>query len=302
MHRYSAYGLEIESAIPCPELAPGGDGPVDLMIRLGDVPTTLGEAAVRGPKFEAVGDTMLLKTVRIADFLLVAGREMSVMPKPAAVEPHIRAFMLGWAMGAVLQQRGRIGLHGSTVATPTGAQVFCGPSGAGKSTLAHLLAQRGHPIMDDNIAALSHRAGIATVHPGVRSVRLWDDAIAAYPSAWDGRETVPNTDRKFAMTPAAAHFHDAALRLATVHVIERVAADFVMEAVRGAERFALLRQQIFCPHFLPGTGAGRSTAQALVAIADRTPVVRIRVPDDLGAAALADRLALRWSKQSEAVA
>ena len=192
MYRYRAFGLDIASAIECPELAPGTAGPVDLTISVGAVPDALGPAAVHGRKFETVGQTMLLKTLRIADYLLIGGREMRVMPKPAAVPAHVRAFMLGWAMGAVLQQRGRIGLHGSAVATPLGVQVFCGPSGAGKSTLAHLLAARGYPMLDDNIAALSPTARGTQVEPGVRSLRLWDDAITAYPSAWQGRETVPN--------------------------------------------------------------------------------------------------------------
>ena len=302
MYRYRAFGLDIASAIECPELPHGEAGPADLTISVGAVPAGLGPAAVHGHKFEAVGPTMLLKTIRIADFLLSGGREMRVMPKPAAVPAHVRAFMLGWAMGAVLQQRGRVGLHGSAVATPHGAQVFCGPSGAGKSTLAHLLAARGYPILDDNIAALSQATGGARVEPGVRSLRLWDDAIAAYPSAWEGRETVPNTDRKFTMTPPADRFQETALPLATVHVLERGAPRFAVEPVRGAARYALLRQQIFCPHFLPGTGASAAITNALIVLADRTPVVRVRIPDGLGAADLADRLSAAWPTRREAVA
>lgn len=302
MYRYRAFGLDIASAIECPELPDGDAGPADLTISLGEVPAELGPAAVHGHKFEAVGQTMLLKTIRIADFLLTGGREMRVMPKPAAVPAHVRAFMLGWAMGAVLQQRGRVGLHGSAVATPHGAQVFCGPSGTGKSTLAHLFAARGYPILDDNIAALSQAAGRARVEPGVRSLRLWDDAIEAYPSAWEGRESVPNTERKFTMMPPADRIQETALPLATVHVLQRGAPCFAVEPVRGAARYAMLRQQVFCPHFLPGTGASAAITNALIALADRTPVVRVRIPDGLGAADLADRLSAAWPARREAVA
>lgn len=302
MYRYRAFGIEIASAIKCPELAPGTADPVDLTITVGAVPTGLGPDAVHGRKFEAVRQTMLLKTIRIADFLLTGGREIRVMPKPAAVPAHIRAFLLGWAMGAVLQQRGRVGLHGSAVATAVGAQVFCGPSGAGKSTLAHLLAERGYPILDDNIAALSPTASGTQVEPGVRRLRLWDDAITAHPSAWQGRETVPNTDRKFTMAPPVDRMQETALPLATVHVLERGAPRFAMEPVRGAARYALLRQQIFCPHFLPGTGASAAITSALIVLADRTPVVRVSIPDGLGAADLADRLSAAWPTRREAVA
>lgn len=302
MYRYRAFGLEIASAIDCPELPPGGSGPADLTISVGTVPADLGPAALHGRKFEALGKTMLLKTLRIADFLLIGGREMRVMPKPAAVPAHVRAFLLGWAMGAVLQQRGRIGLHGSAVATRHGAQLFCGPSGAGKSTLAHLLSAKGFPMLEDNIAALSPVGGGVQVEPGVRRVRLWDDAIAAYPAAWQGHETVPNTDRKFTMAPPANRFRETALPLATVHVIERGAQSFAVEPVHGVARYALLRQQIFCPHFLAGSGAAGAIAHALIALADRTPVVRVRIPDDIGAADLADRLSAAWTERREAVA
>ena len=116
------------------------------------------------------------------------------------------------------------------------------------------------------------------------------DAITAHPSAWQGRETVPNTDRKFTMAPPVDRMQETALPLATVHVLERGAPRFAMEPVRGAARYALLRQQIFCPHFLPGTGASAAITSALIVLADRTPVVRVSIPDGLGAADLADRL------------
>lgn len=157
-------------------------------------------------------------------------------------------------------------------------------------------------MLDDNIAALSQATGGARVEPGVRSLRLWDDAITAYPSAWQGQETVPNTDRKFTMTPPADRIQEAALPLATVHVLERSATRFAVEPVRGAARYALLRQQIFCPHFLPGTGASAAITKSLIALADRTPVVRVRIPDGLGAADLTDRLCAAWPATGEAVA
>jgi hypothetical protein len=75
--------------------------------------------------------------------------------------------------GVLIQQRGWIALHASSVKAPHGAVLFLGPSGAGKSTLASALHDRGFPLISDEIAAVSQDA-TPRVAPAFPLALLWD--------------------------------------------------------------------------------------------------------------------------------
>ena len=293
MNRYRAYGLAIASAWACPELwpDPAPADPPDLTIAPGPVPASLEGARVRAPKFEAAGDMVLLKTIRIADFLLAGGRTMTFQPKPNAVEGHVVHLMLGWATGVILLQRGAVTLHGSAVVMADGVHVFCGESGAGKSTLACHLAARGHRVLDDNAARLVPMAGGGfAVAPGARRLRLWRDVVEADPDRWAVRMSVPNTDDKFAFDPPPAWFTGDAARLAAIHIMRRGVPAFVHKPVPAGERVGLLWQHLFCLGFLPAIAEAGRIGAGLITVADRVPVRRLDIPPGMAAEAVADRI------------
>ena len=91
------------------------------------------------------------------------------------VEPSIAsatALLAGPVLGGLLRRRGTTSLHGCAIAIGDGAIVVVGARGAGKSTLAAALAQRGHAVLADDVAALDEHQGGWTVHPGYPRLRL----------------------------------------------------------------------------------------------------------------------------------
>ena len=69
-------------------------------------------------------------------------------------------------------------LHASAVRVNGRAVLFCGSSGAGKSTLAAALAQRGYPLVTDDVCTLSiGEAGAPVVYPDGRQLKFWAQAI-----------------------------------------------------------------------------------------------------------------------------
>ncbi|MBF0613462.1 MAG: hypothetical protein HQL55_20310, partial [Magnetococcales bacterium] len=151
--------------------------PPDVHIKVCQVPSDLGEGAVRGAFFQAKPSRLLLTTRLTADYLIEGGNSIQIAPKPESDNAAICHLAFGWATGGLLIQRGILALHGSTIATPSGAVVFCGDSGVGKSTLVGLLLSRGMKILDDNIAALDLDSGQCLVQPGGGSLRLMPDSL-----------------------------------------------------------------------------------------------------------------------------
>lgn len=180
MQSYSTCGLQMASAVLLPGMhaAPAGRLPPDITIGPGSVPRSLPDATGAGPTWEIAGEHFLLRVPGVARFLLIGGRTVFFEMEPDADEADLPAFITGTVLGILLHQRGQIVLHASAVAVNGKAVLFCGRSGAGKSTLAAALAQRGLPLVTDDLCAISLDGnGVPMVAPDGRQLKLWTHSI-----------------------------------------------------------------------------------------------------------------------------
>lgn len=180
---YRVYGLVVGSEIEFPELpACAGDEPIDVLIRLGDVPQHLVDARHRSPWLEANDRDCLIIIPELCRLYVRDGREITVdrlmrsdgRPGQAA---DLRLYLLGSGMGAALHQRSWLPLHVGAVRASGKIWAFTGPSGAGKSTLtATLHLKFGLPLVSDDVLALRLDQLPPKVFPGPRKLKLWKDA------------------------------------------------------------------------------------------------------------------------------
>lgn len=168
-----ASDVDLQGLIAAPER-----GTPDVRIRLRTVLASLPDATAKGPIWEMTPDRFLLRIAGIARFLLTSGREIAVELESGTSVDDVAIFLIGTVFGILLHQRGQIVLHASAVRVGGKAVLFCGASGAGKSTIAAALGQRGYPLVNDDVCALSlDGAGAPMVHPDGRKLKLWAQAI-----------------------------------------------------------------------------------------------------------------------------
>ncbi len=211
MHFYCVSGLSVGSeivlpglnAIPITDLAADRDPP-DVSIRRHPVPAKLENASAAGATWQIAGDRFLLRIPDVARFLLSAGREIAFEPEANADAGDIAIFILGTVFGILLHQRQQIVLHASAVRVNGKAVLFCGASGAGKSTMAAALAQRGYPLVTDDVCAITLVDGTPMVHPDGRQLKLWAQAIDRLELAESRGERVRNRLEKFYVEPVEA--------------------------------------------------------------------------------------------------
>lgn len=220
-YRYQAFGLSLQSALALPELRedPNPDLPPDVVVSVGDAHrppesvTEIVEDVCAGP---AVFWMDVAETARL---LVRDGREIVVHAYPGASEGDVRAYLLGSALGALLQQRGILPLHASAVEIDGRAVAFIAPSGGGKSTMAMHLQHRGHRVICDDICAVDIHDGVPRLWPGLRNLKLWRASLAAIDRTPDQLEPVLATLDKYRL-PIAAPAAYRAYDLAAVVMLE----------------------------------------------------------------------------------
>jgi hypothetical protein len=199
---YRISGLSVASEIALPGLIAGTPSTApQVTIRRGDVPEALPAATSSGITWQRRDGQLLLRIPAIARFMLTGGRDIVVAAEIGADPGDVPIFLLGTVFGILLHQREQIVLHASAVEVNGKAVVFCGPSGAGKSTLAAALANRGYPVVADDVCGLSLHGDVPTVHPDGRQLKLWTQAITRLELAERRGERVRRKLEKFFVEP-----------------------------------------------------------------------------------------------------
>lgn len=240
--RYRAFGLVLASHLPFPLdglVAASPDEPADLALRVGRVEPS----AVAGElPWRFHGDVALYDRPELARIRVRSG-EIVVDPAPGVDERALRVSVLGPALAIALHQRGALVLHGSSVLVGGGAVAIVGASGHGKSTLATALADRGHPLLADDITAID-LGPPPRVRAGIPRVKLWPDAVLAL-----GRDpaALPLVREELTKRDLAVPVADHAAPLARVLVLEP-GAEVGLRRLRPVEAtYSLLRTSYVAP-------------------------------------------------------
>lgn len=289
MHHYTLYGLQVASALECPELRPGQTNAPDVTIRYGPVsadPNPSGRVVARTDG----ADAYLLDIPDVARFRIVSGCEIVIDRDAQAEDAAVRLFLLGSACGALLHQRGITPLHGSAVGVDRcgggGAILFCGPQGHGKSTLAAAFAARGHPLLSDDVCALTLDAGGVWLHPAFPRLNLLPDAAQQLAvDVGDSADVQPFTGKH--LVPVA-HFASQSTRLLAVYELHPAPVEAVhLRPLAGYEQLTSLMGNTYRVQFVREMGHAARHFAALQRIARHVRVVRVERPD---AAYLLDEL------------
>jgi hypothetical protein len=275
MNLYAAFGLAIRSNLSLDGLPPGREGdPVTIEFVEGAAPS--GPSA-RRLRWEVPYGAWTIDLTADGGRIVVT-RDASLSLADA------KTVTLTAGIGACLGVKGVPVLHGCAISLDGQAILALGAPGHGKSTLAGAAIEAGHALLADDIAALAERDGGVWVHPGGTRLRLHADAAAGL--GWDPGalprvfETDHLEDKRYIeLSAAEGSFSPSPRPLAAVYVLgERGASEPEIAGLGPAEALG---------HLLGNTyGEHMPRAELLpfwARLAERVPVSRVRVPDDVAA-------------------
>ncbi len=174
---YSIYGLSIRSELRFDEAEELNEGPYDVDISNGEIPSHISEMnrdkEVKGllsPAYKWVCYE------QAGEFYIEEGKRIIVCLKPEADEKLVRSIILGPCFGSILYQRNIFAIHGSAMVWDDKAVLICGVSGAGKSTLSTALRRRGWMFLADDTVAVTDENGRIYANPAYPQQKLCLDA------------------------------------------------------------------------------------------------------------------------------
>ncbi|WP_298469424.1 hypothetical protein [uncultured Erythrobacter sp.] len=273
------YGLNIASDLDLPELQSAAfvHDP-DVVIEKGAVP----EAEEADPNnmrayVDGSPDRLWLDIPDIVRMTITDGRSIVYSRYPNVPDDELRLFLLGSGMGALLMQRGYIVVHGNAIMLQElGGAVLCvGDSGAGKSTTAIAMMQRGYPILADDVCPISAEG---VVPPGMPRAKLWDDTAQQLGIDTAPLERLREGDAKFNLPLGDAHCPQGQPVKAFFWLVPEEVGSVAVTPLSGAEKFTVLRNNIYRPEYLRPLGLEVDYLQRVAHLASTTPVFRVSRP------------------------
>jgi len=300
--RYRVCGLQIDSAIPFPELravadADGGFSP-DVEFELGGDLSEWESGDVVMTWKEPDGTPWLTYTKTnggyrihypyLADFLVDhRGTHVRCVAQPQTAPETIRHLFLDQVIPPLLNLRGREALHASAIQTASGACAFIGQSGWGKSTLAAAFHVMGYPVLCDDCLLLNDESDRVSVEPAYPGLRLWEDSRGVlFGNMLSTTPVSQNTTKRRIPTPEADAENIGLQPLRTiyslqVHEDDEPVSNPVIEPLSVRAAFMEL---VECAFRLDLSDQAMILRQmrVLERVANEVPVKRLRLPDDLG--------------------
>ena len=278
LYSYKAFGLQIASEIPLPELQPY-DGPPKVVIKLGRIPDCMDEVTEYNEHHKAGEKKLFFQVKDVGKYYINNGNQIIIEPEDHADGRAIRLFLLGLAMGALLFQRGILPIHGSVISMGEYCFVLTGVQGAGKSTLASAFRKEGYPILTDDVAAIYFdEAGTPYVHPSYPQQKLWKDSLLAI---GDPTELFPSIHGRLDKYAVAIPdmFCDTPKKLAAIFEIKpEEGVEVRVTKLSGTSRLTLILNNIYRYDFIKGLGLGIEVFRYSAAIAGKASVFIITRP------------------------
>jgi len=196
------------------------------------------------------------------------------------------AYLLGPVLGFVLRLRGVVALHGSAVDIGGTAIALIGPHGAGKSTAAAAFAQRGCPVLCDDVVALMPDAAGFLALPGYPHLRLWEQsAQALFSDAEELPQITPSWEKRYLDLKARGYeFSSGALPLSAIYLLSDRVPQLPgarIELITGASALIALVANTYCNYMLDSEMRAKEFRQ-LHRLVNCVVMRTVSAPDDCG--------------------
>lgn len=206
-YKYRIYGYNVESDIKIDAYETEFIQP-EVTIKFGTVNKKFIEQKKEWIYVSKKANHLIFYINKIGSFDIKSGKSIIIEPDEGVLNIDLRAYLLGFAFGFLMHQRGVFPLHGSTVDMGGFCLIFVGYSGAGKTTMALGLVERGFHLLSDEVSRIGSIKSINHVYPSDMSQRISKDTAIHMGIDYDPEKYILNRMDKFYVADRNRHSHD----------------------------------------------------------------------------------------------
>jgi hypothetical protein len=249
MHYYKLYGLVFASEMAMPFIPTiEYNKKPDVVVQFGKVPVALENVKNKGVLFQTSDNEFIFRIDGKANYYLKNGGQVWVEKHPRASDKDVYTFFAGTVLGALLQQRGILAMHGSAVGYPGGSVIFSGSTGVGKTGLAFFHHRKHYPVITDDVAIVDEKDGCFWLTPGPRYMKIWENVLVLNGLKIESFENLRENIRKF-IVPLPGHEIVQSLKcIFIIRQVNRQVLEFTK--IKGIEKFQMLRRNVYKTQFL----------------------------------------------------
>ncbi|RBP88294.1 hypothetical protein DFO70_11564 [Cytobacillus firmus] len=278
---YKAFGLNMISEISLPELPMISDEKtkIDILIKLGNLKEKWMRLSESNRYLIVENNEVYFQVPNTATYLIKNGNTILVDPMEGSDLDHLRLYLLGTCMGALLMQRKILPLHGSAVAINGKAYAIVGDSGAGKSTLASAFLRKGYQLLsDDVIPVYLSDHNIPIVPPAYPQQKLWQESLDAFGMKTNSYRPIFDRETKFAI-PVISQFSSCSLPLGGVfELVKTLNNEISISPISNLERLHTLFYHTYRNFLIPRLDLMNWHFQLTAQIANQIKLFQIQRP------------------------
>lgn len=188
----------------------------------------------------------------VAWFYVAEGHTIEILLYPGHSFSAVELFLNSSIYAAVLHQRKVLPLHASCFSYHEKNILVCGDSGAGKSSLTVAFCQEGGHFITDDVSPVVIKEGRPLVLSLSDRVKLWDDSLLQLNIEKNDLGKIQDDVEKFYFPIADPSKAVFALHHVFVLQVDAQGDEVRFETVKGAQKLALLRAQIYKSEILQG--------------------------------------------------
>lgn len=279
---YKAFGFNITSEISLPELPKKNilnEEKIDIVIELADLTNLTKELEEQKRNFVIKEKKVIFKIPNTATYCVEDGGKILVSPMEGSNEDHIRLYILGTCIGAILLQRKIIPLHGSAIEIDGKAYAIVGDSGAGKSTLASAFLNKGFQLLSDDVIPVSLSTNnTPMVTPAYPQQKLWLESLNAFGMETKNYRPIFERETKFAI-PVTSQFSSESLPLAgVIELVKTETSGIVIEPILNLQRLHILFNHTYRNFLIDSLGLREWHFNVTATIANKIQVYQLQRP------------------------
>ncbi|HWJ80330.1 MAG TPA: aldolase [Niallia sp.] len=279
---YKAFDFIVDSFIPLPELPQMNIKVVqpDITIKKEDLLKRWTLIADTTDYFFVKENFIMFHIPEIAIFQIKDGKEISVFPMKNSTEDHLRLYILGTCMGAILIQRKILPLHGSAIAIEGKAYAIVGESGAGKSTLASAFLEKGYQLISDDVIPVTlNRYNKPIVIPSYPHQKLWLETLNQFGKKFNKYRPIVERETKYSI-PVTSQFTSESLPLAGVfELIKTESENIEIRPIKKLNKLYMLYNHTYRNLFVRRSGLMEWHFNTTALIADGVPIYQLLRPE-----------------------